>query len=126
MFRGLSIVHCQARLTSRDASTPGNERLYPLGVVNVTKALAVSSDVFFYTVGGGFGNIAGLGIDRLASFYSQFGLGKRPLVRGARTAEGQEGLGWCHAWIFQAGRNICWYCRVMYGRVMYGSVRFTA
>ena len=52
----------------------------PLGVVNVTKAIAVSSDVFFYTVGGGFGNIAGLGIDRLASFYNQFGLGKLPHI----------------------------------------------
>ena len=52
----------------------------PLGIVNVVKALAVSSDVFFYTVGGGFGNIGGLGIDRLSSYLNQFGLGKLPNV----------------------------------------------
>jgi penicillin-binding protein 2 len=52
----------------------------PLGVVNVIKALAVSSDVFFYTVGGGFGNIVGLGVDRLESYYHKFGLGQLPLV----------------------------------------------
>jgi penicillin-binding protein 2 len=52
----------------------------PLGVVNVVKALAVSSDVFFYTVGGGFGDIAGLGIDRLSSYLNQFGLGEFPGV----------------------------------------------
>ncbi len=52
----------------------------PLGVVNVVKALAVSSDVFFYTVGGGFGNIIGLGVDKLESYYHKFGLGQKPNV----------------------------------------------
>ncbi|HUC86916.1 MAG TPA: penicillin-binding protein 2 [Candidatus Saccharimonadales bacterium] len=52
----------------------------PLGVVNVVKALAVSSDVFFYTVGGGFGNIAGVGVTRLESYYHKFGLGQYPKV----------------------------------------------
>jgi penicillin-binding protein 2 len=49
-----------------------------LGIVNVVKAIAVSSDVFFYTVGGGFGNIAGLGVNRLEAAYHQFGLGQQP------------------------------------------------
>lgn len=48
-----------------------------LGVVNITKAIAVSSNVFFYTVGGGFGNIGGLGVDRLVNYYHKFGLGKK-------------------------------------------------
>lgn len=48
-----------------------------LGSVNITRALAVSSNVFFFTVGGGFGNIAGLGIDRLAHYYNLFGLGHK-------------------------------------------------
>lgn len=48
-----------------------------LGVVNISRAIAVSSNVFFYTVGGGFGNIAGLGVDRLTAYYSKFGLGSR-------------------------------------------------
>lgn len=48
-----------------------------LGVVNITRAIAVSSNVFFYTVGGGFGNIGGLGVDRLTAYYQKFGLGKK-------------------------------------------------
>lgn len=46
-----------------------------LGLVDVEKAIAWSSDVFFYTVGGGFGPQKGLGIDRLDYWYRQFGLG---------------------------------------------------
>jgi penicillin-binding protein 2 len=48
-----------------------------LGVVNVTKALALSSNVFFFTVGGGYGPIKGLGIDRLSKWYERFGLGQQ-------------------------------------------------
>lgn len=48
-----------------------------LGVVNIVRGLAVSSNVFFYTVGGGFGNISGLGVDRLTAYYQKFGLGKK-------------------------------------------------
>ncbi len=46
-----------------------------LGPVDVEKAIAWSSDVFFYTVGGGFGSQKGLGIDRLDYWYRQFGFG---------------------------------------------------
>lgn len=48
-----------------------------LGPVDVKDAIAWSSDIFFYTVGGGFGNQKGLGIDRLNYWYRQFGLGSR-------------------------------------------------
>jgi penicillin-binding protein 2 len=46
-----------------------------LGPLDVEHAIAWSSDIFFYTVGGGFGSQAGLGIDRLAYWYQQFGFG---------------------------------------------------
>ena len=46
-----------------------------LGEVDIRKAIAWSSDVYFYTVGGGFGNQKGLGIDRLDYWYRIFGLG---------------------------------------------------
>lgn len=46
-----------------------------LGPMDVRDALAWSSNIFFYTVGGGFGNQKGLGIDRLNYWYQQFGLG---------------------------------------------------
>jgi penicillin-binding protein 2 len=47
-----------------------------LGIVNLRKALALSSNVYFYTIGGGFGGIEGLGVGRLAGYYQKFGLGK--------------------------------------------------
>jgi penicillin-binding protein 2 len=47
------------------------------GIVNITKALAVSSNVFFFTIGGGFGNVPGLGVDRLTNYYHKFGLGHK-------------------------------------------------
>ncbi len=46
-----------------------------LGLMDVRSAIAWSSDVFFYTVGGGFESQKGLGIERLAYWYQQFGLG---------------------------------------------------
>jgi penicillin-binding protein 2 len=47
------------------------------GNVNVVRALAVSCDVFFYEVGGGYppNGFAGLGIDRLANYAQAFGFG---------------------------------------------------
>ena len=46
-----------------------------LGLVDVEQAIAWSSDIFFYTVGGGFGSQKGLGIDRLDYWFQQFGFG---------------------------------------------------
>lgn len=45
------------------------------GVVDIYSAIAQSCDVFFYTIGGGYGNIKGLGVDRLAQYFKLFGLG---------------------------------------------------
>ncbi|HEV7121435.1 MAG TPA: penicillin-binding transpeptidase domain-containing protein [Candidatus Paceibacterota bacterium] len=45
-----------------------------IGVEDLRKAIGFSSDVYFYTVGGGFGGQKGLGIDRLDYWYQQFGL----------------------------------------------------
>jgi penicillin-binding protein 2 len=44
-----------------------------IGVEDLRKAIAFSSDVYFYTVGGGYGGLKGLGIDRLDYWYSAFG-----------------------------------------------------
>lgn len=64
-----------------DPYHPGKSFIYKswkeLGVVDVRKAIAWSSDVFFYAVGGGFGSQKGLGIDRLNYWYEQFGLGSQ-------------------------------------------------
>ncbi|MBN1250236.1 MAG: penicillin-binding protein 2, partial [Anaerolineae bacterium] len=47
------------------------------GPLNVVEALAQSCDIFFYQVGGGFEEteFTGLGVDRLAAYATQFGLG---------------------------------------------------
>ena len=44
------------------------------GWVDARRAIAVSSDVYFYAVGGGYGNIKGLGIERLKYWFESFGL----------------------------------------------------
>lgn len=48
----------------------------PQGWVDIYSALAKSSDVYFYEVGGGFGSQTGLGINRLKGYWAKFGLGK--------------------------------------------------
>ncbi len=46
----------------------------PQGWVDLFSALARSSDVYFYQVGGGFGDQQGLGITRLKQWWEKFGL----------------------------------------------------
>ena len=43
------------------------------GGTDMRRAIAVSSDVYFYTIGGGFAGQKGLGIERLAHWYRSFG-----------------------------------------------------
>ena len=45
------------------------------GLVDMRRALQVSNDTYFYTVGGGFNEIGGLGIDRISAWAKRFGLG---------------------------------------------------
>ncbi len=46
------------------------------GITDVTKALAESVNTFFYSVGGGYENIAGLGVDNITDYARAFGLGQ--------------------------------------------------
>jgi penicillin-binding protein 2 len=47
------------------------------GPVDMRKAIAVSSDVYFYEIAGGFGSQPGLGIDRIKKYLEMFGLSKK-------------------------------------------------
>ena len=47
----------------------------PHGWVNLYSAIARSSNVYFYIVGGGFEGIKGLGIEKLKEYWGKFGLG---------------------------------------------------
>lgn len=46
------------------------------GYVDMREALAVSSDVYFYEIGGGFENQIGLGIQKIGKYMSMFGFGE--------------------------------------------------
>jgi len=46
------------------------------GPTDMIKALAESCDVYFYTIGGGYGDIKGLGADKIKQYLDLFGLGK--------------------------------------------------
>lgn len=74
-----TIIDDPGSISLPDPYHPGKFFVYKgwkaLGPVDVRKAIAWSSDIFFYTVGGGFQNQKGLGIDRLKYWYEQFGMG---------------------------------------------------
>lgn len=47
------------------------------GSINIIDAIAQSSDVFFYTIGGGYEDIKGLGIDKIKKYANLFNLGEK-------------------------------------------------
>ena len=47
------------------------------GFVDMRRALAVSSNVYFYEIGGGFEDQKGLGIQKIADYAKKFGLGSK-------------------------------------------------
>ncbi len=47
------------------------------GVTDIRKAIAESCDVFFYSVGGGYEGIEGLGMSRMKKYETFFGLGEK-------------------------------------------------
>lgn len=59
-----------------------------LGAMDVRGAIAYSSDVYFYTVGGGFGGQKGLGIERLAYWFRLFGYTTPTGIELSREATG--------------------------------------
>lgn len=88
-----NIIGAEDRIVSEgalrvsDPYRPGEESVFldwkAHGSVDMRRALAVSSNVYFYVVGGGFKHIGGLGIHRLAEWFTRFGLGSKthiPLV----------------------------------------------
>ncbi|MDP4000400.1 MAG: penicillin-binding protein 2, partial [bacterium] len=59
------------------------------GSVNAVRALAVSSDVFFYKVSGGYDDQNGIGEDKLGDYMRQFGIGT---PTGIDLPDEQDGL----------------------------------
>ncbi len=60
---------------------PGQETVFKdwraQGWVNMVQALAVSSDVYFYEIGGGYENQKGLGIVNIEKYADLFGIGEK-------------------------------------------------
>ena len=59
-----------------------------LGPVSLIDAIAKSSDIYFYTVGGGYGSQRGVGVEKLAEWSRRFGLGAKTLVDLTSEASG--------------------------------------
>lgn len=47
------------------------------GTTNVTKAIAWSVNTFYYYLGGGYGDFAGLGLEKMIDYFKLFGLGQK-------------------------------------------------
>ena len=58
------------------------------GWVDMRHALAVSSDVYFYEIGGGYQDIRGLGINKIHEYAKKFGLGEKTGIDLNGEAEG--------------------------------------
>ncbi|MFM2424425.1 MAG: hypothetical protein RLZZ70_816 [Candidatus Parcubacteria bacterium] len=65
------------------------------GVMTMREAIAFSSNVYFYIIGGGFGDQPGLGITKLDYYYRLFGMGT---TTGINIAEEQAGVVPSPAW----------------------------
>lgn len=59
-----------------------------LGSMDMRHAIAFSSDVYFYSIGGGFEHVRGLGIDRLGYWFKTFGLDTKTGIELPREANG--------------------------------------
>jgi len=59
------------------------------GVMTMREAIAFSSNVYFYIIGGGFGDQKGVGITKMAEYYRLFGMGT---TTGINIAPEQAGV----------------------------------
>jgi len=59
------------------------------GAMTMREAIAFSSNVYFYTIAGGFGDQAGIGITKMAENYRRFGIGSET---GITIAQEQRGV----------------------------------
>ncbi len=74
------IINCKGAISIQNKYYPDVFYVYNdwkiHGPTNLIKAIAESCNVYFYTVGGGYGEVEGLGIERISNYLKKFGLGK--------------------------------------------------
>ncbi|MBP7786014.1 penicillin-binding protein 2 [Patescibacteria group bacterium] len=68
-------LYCEGGIKLKDGTIKNDWREH--GYVDLNKAIAESCDVYFYTIGGGYGNIKGLGVDNIVNYLELFGLGEK-------------------------------------------------
>jgi len=68
-------IYCEGGILLGDGTIKNDWKAH--GYVDLNKAIAESCDVYFYTIGGGHGNIKGLGINNIVEYLELFGLGKK-------------------------------------------------
>lgn len=73
-------IHCNGGLRLPNPYNPLQTTFLPdwgvLGVLDFVGGLAYSCNVYFYTLGGGFGEIEGLGVERLGRYARMLGYGE--------------------------------------------------
>ncbi len=76
-----TVLHTTGSLKIPNPYSPGKYTVFidnaNHGDEDMYKAIAVSSDVYFYEIGGGFGNQPGLGINNLDKYANMFGIGQK-------------------------------------------------
>jgi len=74
------IINCQGLIKVQNKYYPDLFQIYrdwkAHGPTDLIKAIAQSCNVYFYTIGGGYGDIPGLGVDKISEYLKKFGLGK--------------------------------------------------
>lgn len=58
------------------------------GFTDIRRAIAVSSDVYFYSIGGGYGSVPGLGMERMKKYENLFGYGEKTAIDMPGEADG--------------------------------------
>ncbi|MFA5249763.1 MAG: penicillin-binding protein 2 [Candidatus Paceibacterota bacterium] len=66
-------IDCQGGIPLKDGTFKSDWKTH--GLTDLNKAIAQSCDVYFYSVGGGYGSQEGLGIDRIKKYFQLFGFG---------------------------------------------------
>ncbi len=75
-----TVIYSDGKLVIPNPYNPDNPSIFTdwkaHGAVDARKSLAVSSNIYFYELGGGFKNQKGLGIEKINEYYKKFGFGR--------------------------------------------------
>lgn len=75
------VIYTEGRIVVPNPFDPDHPSIFKdwknHGPVDMIRAIAVSSDAYFYTIGGGDGAIDGLGVERMYDYMRRFGMGQK-------------------------------------------------